>query len=42
MKMDDGLQYDKIKVGRAEDLTGQTFGHWKVLYRTNNNASNIS
>ncbi len=40
MKMDDGLQYDKIKVGRAEDLTGQTFGHWKVLYRTNNNASN--
>lgn len=34
------LEYKKIKVGRAEDLTNQIFGHWKVLYRTINNASN--
>ena len=34
------LKYEKIKVGRAEDLTNQVFGHWKVLYRTINNASN--
>ena len=40
MNMDNGLQYNKIAVGRAEDLTGKTFGHWKVLYRTTNNTSN--
>lgn len=34
------LKYEKINVGRAEDLTGQTFGHWTVLYRTVNNANN--
>lgn len=34
------LNYEKIDVGRAEDLTGQIFSHWKVLYRTTNNTSN--
>lgn len=34
------LNYEKINVGRAKDLTGQTFGHWTVLYRTLNNSNN--
>ena len=34
------LNYEKINVGRAEDLTGQIFGHWTVLYRTLNNNNN--
>ena len=34
------MDYEKIKVGRAEDLTGQRFGNWTVLYRTTNSASN--
>ena len=34
------LNYEKIYVGRAEDLTGQIFGHWTVLYRTLNNTNN--
>lgn len=34
------LKYAKIKVGRAEDLTGQKFNHWTVLYRTINSKSN--
>lgn len=40
MNMDNGYQYEQIPVGRAEDLTNQIFGHWKVLYRTNNTPSN--
>ena len=34
------MDYKKIKVGRAEDLTGKQFGHWTVLYRTTNSSSN--
>ena len=34
------MDYEKIKVGRAEDLTGQRFGNWTVLYRTTNSSSN--
>jgi hypothetical protein len=34
------IKYEKINVGRSEDLSGQIFGHWKVLYRTFNNANN--
>lgn len=34
------LEYTKINVGRAEDLTGQVFNHWTVLYRTTNSKSN--
>ena len=34
------LNYEKINVGRAKDLTGQSFGLWKVLYRTVNNTNN--
>ena len=34
------MDYEKIKVGRAEDLTGQRFGNWTVLHRTTNSASN--
>lgn len=30
-------EFKKIPIGRAEDLTGKIFGHWKVLYRTENN-----
>lgn len=26
-------QYEKLPVGRAQDLTGKTFGKWTVLYR---------
>lgn len=33
------IEFKKIPVGRAEDLTGQIFGHWKVLYRTENNST---
>lgn len=31
------MDYEQISIGRAEDLTGQIFGHWTVLYRTTNN-----
>ena len=39
MKAESGL-YEEIAVGRAEDLTGKVFGHWKVLYRIANTSSN--
>lgn len=32
-------EYKKIPVGKAEDLTGQVFGHWTVLYRTENSST---
>ena len=35
--MDNLNDYEIIPVGKAENLTGQIFGHWKVLYRTINN-----
>lgn len=31
------IEYPKIAIGRAKNLTNQKFGHWTVLYRTNNN-----
>lgn len=30
------LQYPEISVGRAQDLTGQKYGKWTVLYRIQN------
>lgn len=36
----DNLIYQKIKIGKAEDLTGQKFGKWTVLYRTVNSKNN--
>lgn len=30
-------EYPRIEIGRAKNLTNMTFGHWTVLYRTNNN-----
>lgn len=33
------IKFKKIPIGYAEDLTGQIFGHWKVLYRTENNST---
>ena len=27
-------KYEKIPIGNAEDLTGQKFGKWYVLFRT--------
>lgn len=36
--MDNLNEYELIPIGRAENLINQTFGHWKVLYRTSNNA----
>lgn len=34
------LKYPEKDIGYAEDLTGQTFGKWEVLYRTENNKRN--
>lgn len=34
------MDYEQIDVGRAENLKGQVFGHWTVLYRTTNNQQN--
>ena len=36
--MDNLNIYEKVPIGRAENLTNQIFGHWKVLYRTTNNS----
>lgn len=33
-------QFPQISIGRAENLTAQIFGHWKVLYRTINDKNN--
>ena len=33
-------QYPEVQVGRAENLAGQCFGKWLVLYRTENSNSN--
>lgn len=33
------IEYPKIDIGKAKNLTNQKFGHWTVLYRTNNNNS---
>ena len=33
-------QYPEEKIGRAQDLSNQIFGKWKVLYRTKNNSNN--
>lgn len=35
--MDNLNDYEIIPIGKAENLTNQIFGHWKVLYRTTNN-----
>lgn len=35
----DKIIYPEIPVGKAEDLTNQIFGKWKVLYRTNNDST---
>lgn len=31
------MEYEKIPIGKAYDLTGQKFGNLTVLYRTHNN-----
>lgn len=33
------MDFTKIDIGKAEDLTDQKFGCWTVLYRTTNNKS---
>lgn len=33
-------QFPEVLVGRAENLKGQTFGKWTVLYRTENSKGN--
>lgn len=32
--------YKKIPIGKVDDLSGKRFGHWTVLFRTNNDATN--
>ena len=34
------LIYPEKDIGFSEDLTGLTFGKWKVLYRTENDNTN--
>ena len=35
------MHEDEIPVGKAQDLRGQTFGAWTVLYRVKNRSGKV-